>query len=155
MTHTHLTRQQKDFLAAIESGMATIEAYCSVYQTQNMSAPTLLKRVGRLARALGVQPPSAEEAEEAERLKRASEFVGRPAITTMLLDAYNKASTDSRGATAMIAATIALAKLHGHIHDKSDTTQNTAQTSDLLKKITKARQRIKKENEQNASQKSE
>lgn len=58
----------------------------------------------------------------------------------MLMKAFQKAEQDTRGASAMITATMALAKLHGFLLETS-TQQGQSDHQYLMERIDKARKR--------------
>lgn len=63
-------------------------------------------------------------------------------LTMMLIQAYQKAAEDKRGASAMISACLAIAKLNGHLNETDQKAADSPHFQTLIENIRKARLRL-------------
>lgn len=157
----YLTRQKRKFLAAIKAGKTPEQAYAAAYSTLNMSKTVIRRRIEILSRETGLLPER-ESGTDMDAIFGGSigngsaiaaiggwsppaHFIqGMPEIediSRMLIAAYAMARDDGRAATAMISATLALAKLHGFMSEKNESGAQV-EGQELARKIQEARQRV-------------
>lgn len=132
-----LTQKQKNFADALLRGHDRMHAYKHCYNTKDLKEETIQQRAAILAQSPKIQEyinghQHTHIASHPELLKGE--------ISNMLMKAFQKAEQDTRGASAMITATMALAKLHGFLLETS-TQQGQSDHQYLMERIDKARKR--------------
>lgn len=127
-----------------------ITAYKCSYKCAKMSNSTIERRAKQLLAMPKVQNYIASLTPDSHLPKGAfPSHIDTEKLTAMLLNAYEKAAEDKRGASAMISACLAIAKLNDIDEGKNITGNNTI-SKDLSALIKEARARLTSANKTNA-----
>lgn len=143
-----ITKKQHIFITEYVRNNDALASYQKAYNTHNMTASLALKRANALLDKENIKRLIDQHRDKegntfcADKTHHKSINIDKTYLTDMLMNAYKKASEDKRGASAMISASLAIAKLNNLLDDSDTNPQSAQEFHKLIDAIKNARKRL-------------